>query len=108
MAYVLEGDDEATEGPSHLVSRTLSVGVVLVVRQDDAEDSRSASEAMNALIADCQNAIAADPQRGGYAVDTKEVSVSPIQLEDGVPELSCTLAYRIEYRHRRDNAMALV
>ena len=109
MAYLLEGDDDiTTEGPNHLVTRTLSVGVVLVVRQDESEDARSASEVMNALIADCQKAIQQDPQRGGSAIDTNEQSISAVQIEEGMPELSCTLAYRINYRHRRDDATVAV
>lgn len=108
MAYVLEGDDDANQGPmfgaDSLLSRTLHVGVVLVVQQDEATDSRSASEVMNSLIADVQKAMQVDYSRGGLAVNTEESSVSPVQIEEGMPVLSSTVAYRISYRHRRTDA----
>lgn len=105
MAYVLEGDDDANQGPifgaDSLLSRTLNVGVVLVVQQDEDTDSRSASEAMNSLIADVQKAVQVDHSRGGLAVNTEESSVSAVQIEEGLPVLSSTIAYRVSYRHRR-------
>lgn len=105
MAYALEGDDDANQGPifgaDSLLSRTLNVGVVLVVQQDEDTDSRSASEVMNSLIADVQKAMQVDYSRGGLAVNTEESSVSAVQIEEGMPILSSTIAYRITYRHRR-------
>lgn len=105
MAYVLEGEDDASQGPifgaDSLISRTLSVGVTMIVQQDDDIDARSASEAMNSLIADVQKAMQVDYSRGGLAVNTEEVSVSPVQIDEGLPLLSATVAYRIAYRHRR-------
>lgn len=111
MAYVLEGDDDADQGPmfgaDSLLSRTLNVGIVLVVQQDDDVDARSASEVMNSLIADVQKKVQEDYTRGGLAVNTEEVGVSPVQIEEGMPMLSCSVAYRIAYRHRRlDPTMA--
>lgn len=102
MAYLLEGDDDAiSEAPLGLLSRHLSVGVVLVVQQDDEEDARSASEAMNSLIADVQRKLQEDERRGGLAIHTEETGVSPVQIEEGMPVLSATVAYRINYRHQR-------
>ena len=102
MAYVLEGDDDATgETPLGLIARHLSVGVVLVVQQDDAIDARSASEAMNSLIADVQKKMQEDARRGDVAINTEETGVSPVQIEEGMPVLSATVAYRISYRHNR-------
>jgi len=108
MAYVLEGDDDVvSEAPLGLLSRTLSVGVVLVVQQDEEADARSASEVMNSLIADVQKAIQPDFRRGENAVNTEETGVSPVQIEEGMPVLSCTVGYRIMYRHDRlDPAIA--
>ena len=105
MAYVLEGDDDASDGPlsgaAGLISRSLQVGVVLVVQQDIDVDARSASEAMNSLVADVQKKMQEDYTRGGLAVNTDESSVSAVQVEEGMPVLSCTVAYRISYRHSR-------
>lgn len=106
MAYVLEGDDSVvnTEESGQvglLLRRSLQVGIVLVVQQETDIDAKSASEVMNALIADVQKAMQMDYQRGGYAIDTDEVSVSPVQIDEGMPQLSSTLDYRIGYRHRR-------
>ena len=102
MAYVLEGDDDViSEAPLGYLSRQLSVGVVLVVQQDDAIDARSASEAMNSLIADVQKKMQADERRGDLAVNTVETGVSPVQIEEGMPILTATVAYRLSYRHSR-------
>ena len=102
MAYVLEGDDDViSEAPLGYLSRQLSVGVVLVVQQDDAIDARSASEAMNSLIADVQKKIQEDERRGDLVVNTVETGVSPVQIEEGMPLLTATVAYRINYRHSR-------
>lgn len=108
MAYVLEGDDDVIEeAPLGLLSRQLSIGVVLIVQQDEEQDARSASEAMNSLIADVQRKMQEDDRRGNLAVLTKEISVSPVQIEEGQPALSATVAYRIDYRHPRlDPTMA--
>lgn len=100
MAYVLEGDDDVIEqAPLGYLTRHLSVGIVLAVQQDDDIDARSASEVMNSLIADVQKNLQVDPRRNNLAVDTKEAAVSPVQIEEGMPVLSATLAYRIHYRH---------
>ena len=105
MAYVLEGDDEASVGTifgaAGLISRSLQVGIVLVVQQDDDVDARSASEVMNSLIADVQKALQVDHTRGGLAINTEETSVSAVQVEEGMPVLSATVEYRIAYRHSR-------
>lgn len=111
MAYVIEGDDDANDGPlagsTGLTSRSLQVGVVLVVQQDTDIDARSASEVMNSLVADVQKKMQEDYRRGDLAVNTEETSVSAVQIDEGMSVLSCTVAYRIAYRHSRlDPAIA--
>lgn len=108
MAYLLEGDDDViTEAPLGYLSRQLQVGVVLLVQQEDDIDARSASEVMNSLIADVQKKMQEDERRGDLATRTEETGVSPVQIEEGQPVLSCTVAYRIHYRHSRlDPTMA--
>lgn len=105
LVLILEGEDEASDGPlsgaAGLISRTLNVALLLMLRQDMETATVSASEAMNAFIADVQKVLQVAPRRGEYAIDTKEVSVSPIEAEEGEPDLSCTLVYQILYRHRR-------
>lgn len=105
MAYLLEANDTVTaEAPLGFLSREMLVGVVLVVQQDEAIDSRSASEVMNSLIADVQRALQVDERRGNLAVLTKETDVSAVQIIEGMPELSATVAYSIHYRHNRLDA----
>jgi len=106
VAYLIEGDDDVlADGPlsgnDALLSRALAVGVVLVVQQDEDVDARSASEVMNSLIADVQKQLQVDYRRGELAINTEETGVSPVQIEEGQPVLSCAVAYRIPYRHRR-------
>jgi hypothetical protein len=105
MAYVLEGDDDVSPGPlsggDSLLSRSLTVGVVLIVQQDEDVDARSASEVMNSLIADVQKKVQEDYRRGDLALNTEEMGVSAVQIEEGQPVLSATVGYRILYRHRR-------
>lgn len=103
---ILEGDDDVDqEGPqsgaNSLVTRTLNVALEVEHRQDLATETASASEAMNVIVADIQKAMQVDYQRGGNALDTNEVSVSPILAFESQPELVCTMVYQIRYRHRR-------
>lgn len=103
---ILEGEDGVDqEGPQSgaqsLVTRSLNVALEIEHRQDLATETASASEAMNVIVADIQKAMQVDYQRGGYALDTNEVSLSPILAFEGQPELICTLEYVIRYRHRR-------
>ena len=102
MAYVLEGDDEVvSEAPLGYLSRHFQVGIVLTIQQDESEDARSASEVMNAVIADVQKKLQEDERRGNLAVNTEEMAVSAVEIEEGLPVLRATLAYRITYRHGR-------
>lgn len=102
MAYVIEGDDEVTaESPLGYLTRNFEVGIVLVVAQDLSEDARSASEAMNAVIADVQKKVQEDERRGGLALMTEEMAVSAIEIEEGMPTLRATVGYRVKYRHAR-------
>ncbi len=103
MAYVWEGRDEVeAEGPYNFYSRSFTVGVVLVLRQDDT-DTRSASQAMNSVIGDVQKALQVDPTRNGWAIDTKELGIDPISYQDGIPQLVTTMEYQIRYRHPYNN-----
>lgn len=102
MAYLLEGDDDVIdEAPLGFFSRELHVGVALELQQDEEIDARSASQAMNSLIADVQRKIQEDERRGNLAVMTTETGVSPVMILDGQPMLSATVAYTIHYRHNR-------
>lgn len=102
LAYVIEGDDEVTgEYPLGAVSRDFSVGIVVMIQQDESEDARSASEAMNAVIADVQKALQLDARRGEKAVNTEEIAVSAIEADEGLPILRATIGYRVKYRHAR-------
>lgn len=102
MAYVIEGDDEVTaESPLGYLTRNFAVGIVLIMAQDEQEDARSASEAMNAVIADVQKKVQEDERRGGLALMTEEIAVSAIDIEEGLPVLRATLGYRVKYRHAR-------
>lgn len=103
MAIVLEGDDDVVnseEAAQSVQVRALQVGIVLVVQQDTDVDAQSASTVMNSLIADVQKALQVDYQRGGLALDTREIGISAVQIDEGMPQLVSTLAYRIGYRHR--------
>lgn len=99
------GDNVDSEGPLagaySLTSRSVSVSVVIIHRQDLDVDTRSAAEAMNSLIQDVQKAMLADYTRGGYAIDTSEIGIGELDAEDGEPELVQTVAFKINYRHRR-------
>lgn len=106
MAYLIEGLDEVqSDGPlsgaDSLVSRSFFANVDLIVQQDEETDARSASEVLNALIADIQKKMQEDYRRGDLAVNTEETSVSAIETNEGMTQLGCTVAYRISYRHRR-------
>ena len=106
MAYVFELEDRPIDETQQdaggvAIQRTLEVGVGLVLQQDEAIDARSASEAMNALIADVQRVMQLDVQRGTHAIDTREVGVGEIAVSEGQPALMVTVNYEIAYRHLR-------
>lgn len=106
VAVLVEGgDDIELDGPlagsDSLVSRTLTISVVLIHQQDTDTDARSAAELMNSLIADVQKVMQVDHSRGGLALDTQESGIGEMDVEDGQPELVQTVGYRIRYRHRR-------
>lgn len=101
-AILIEGsDDVESNGPLELTSRSLMVSVVLIHRQDTDTDARAASELMNSLLADVQRAMQVDHTRGGVALDTTEIGIGELNVEEGQPELVQSIAYRIAYRHER-------
>ena len=106
MAVIIEGDDRPIDMTSQdtggiAIERELEVGVVLEVVQDEDSDARSASEAMNDLVADVQKAMQADVSRGGAAIDTEELGLDPILIVDAKKKLICAMGYRVRYRHLR-------
>lgn len=106
VAVLMEGSDDVDfDGPLNgaytLTSRTLTLSVVLIQRQDTDSDVRSATEVMSGLLADVQRAMQVDHTRGGLALDTHEVGIGEMDVEEGQPELVQTIGYRISYRHRR-------
>lgn len=106
MAVIIEGDDRPIDMTSQdagglAIQRELEVGIVLEVVQEEAIDARSASEAMNDLVADVQNVMQADVSRGGHAIDTDELGIDPILIVDAKKKLICAMGYRVRYRHLR-------
>lgn len=113
LCVIMEGEDSvAFEGPlsgaGSLTTRNLIVNLVLIVRQDDDTDPQPATEVMNSLLADVQKAMlgGARFQRGGHAIDTTEIGIGELDVEEGQPELVQTIAFRIQYRHRFDDPTA--
>ena len=101
-AILIDGsDDVESNGPLELTSRSMTVSVVLVHQQDTEVDAKSASELMNSLIADVQTAMQVDHRRGGVAIDTTEIGIGEMNVEEGQPELVQSVGYRIAYRHHR-------
>ena len=106
MAILAEGMDDVLgggplSGANGLISRELTLAVRLVVQQDTDVDSRSASEVLNGLLADVQKKMQEDYSRGGLAVNTEEVGVEPVQMEEGVPVVYLDAMFKIHYRHSR-------
>lgn len=106
MAMVSERDDSpidqtAQESSGTATERTMEIGIGLVVQQDESTDARPASQVMNGLLADVQRAMEADVSRGGHAINTTEIGLSPIEVVEGMPELEAGIAYTIRYRHLR-------
>ena len=99
-------DDVESNGPLELTSRAMLVSVVLIQQQDTDIDAKSASELMNSLIADVQTAMQVDHRRGGVALDTTEIGIGEMNVEEGQPELVQRIAYRITYRHERNDPTA--
>lgn len=106
LCVVMEGDDTVEQdgplaGAYGLTSRTLTVSLVLIHQHDVEGDARSSAEVMAALVQDIQKAMLVDHSRGGLALNTEELGVSELDVQDGQPELVHTVGYRIRYRHNR-------
>lgn len=107
MLIVGEGEEAVLltgplSGNTGLVSKHLTVYVRAVVQQDTDLDARSASEALNALAADIQRKMQEDYSRGGLAINTQELGLSPVQLEEGdTPVIYLDSEWQIHYRHNR-------
>ena len=113
LCVVMEGEDSVSlEGPlagaGSLTTRQLIVNLVLIHRQDDEVDPRPATEVMNSLLADVQKAMLGGSRytRGSHAIDTTEIGIGELDVEEGQPELVQTIAFRIQYRHRFDDPTA--
>lgn len=104
LCVLMEGGDNVQlDGPYPLITRHLTVSVVIIHRQDLDTDTRSASEVMNSLVADVLKAMHADFTRGGHALETSELGIGELDAEEGQPELVQTVGFQIGYRHRRDD-----
>lgn len=107
MLILAEGQEAVlTDGPlsgnTGLTARHLTVFVRAVVQQDTEIDARSASEALNALAADIQRKMQEDYTRGGLALNTQEIGLSPVQMEPGdAPALFLDSEWQVHYRHNR-------
>jgi hypothetical protein len=100
---ILEGVEKKQDGPGHLVTCFLPVYMEISVWK--AEDL--ASEANKAMAA-VMKAVMADPQRGGWATDTREVG-SRMFLDEKDPARPIggfRVELSIEYRHVRNNPYA--
>lgn len=113
LCVIMEGEDQIEmEGPlsgtGSLSTRKMTVNLVLIHRQDEETDARPATEVMNSLVADVQKAMLGGErfQRGGHALDTKEIGIGELNVEEGQPELVQTVAFQVQYRHRYDDPYA--
>jgi hypothetical protein len=94
--------DGPLSGSTGLTAKYLTLYVRAVVQQDTDSDARSASEALNALAADIQRKMQEDYTRGGFAINTQEVGLSPVQMEPGdAPALFLDSEWQVHYRHNR-------
>jgi hypothetical protein len=94
--------DGPLSGNTGLTAKHLTVYVRCIVQQDTDLDARSASEALNALAADIQRKLQEDYTRGGLAVNTQEIGLSPVQMEPGdAPALYLDSEWQVHYRHNR-------
>lgn len=103
--HVIEGEDAVIgtvlAGAFDVLDRRKHVDLVLIGQQDTEEDSRSASEVMNAIEVDVRKAMQVDYTRGGDAINTEESQAGELDIQTGMPELRRVLGYDIRYRHRR-------
>lgn len=113
MVVVMEGEDQVSmqgplSGTGSLTTRHLTVNLVLIYRQDEDTDTRSASEVMNGIVGDVQAAMLGSGAytRGGHALTTEELGIGELDVEEGQPELVQTVAFRVRYRHRFDDPTA--
>lgn len=99
MAIIVEGDEEGQDGPVELITKTLQIIIIAQMRQDTATDTRSANEVLNSFAVDIHKAVMSDRTRNSIALDTKFISESQLQVEEGQPELARLIEFEVSYRH---------
>lgn len=79
-----------------------TLGVMLDVWVREAESSTSDSEViLNSLLGDIEKAINVDITRGGYARDTRIMSVANFETVDGEPKCGLIIELEIIYAHKQ-------
>jgi hypothetical protein len=98
---VWEGKERKEPGPSGLTTCHLPLLLEITVL-DLSRHAAVANVAMAAVV----NAVLADRQRGGLAVDTEENGSEPFIGEMNDPTGGMRVEIEIEYRHKEDDLYA--
>ena len=99
-----ESDEYAVMGPPRMIFRTLNVNVEAYVRGNSAYDNQ-----IDTICSEIEVALATDTTRGGYAKDTKVLSMDAEFSGDGdQPVARATLRVQVMYATKENNPTTAV
>jgi hypothetical protein len=101
LLHLRTGDDEVMrdKAAAPFVRRQLEVYVSYVDRPDPTADARSGDEILNAVGADIEKCLLADPTRGGLAIWTGNPDWMEAVVSDEEPHLAQAYRFTVDYRH---------
>jgi hypothetical protein len=101
LLHLRAGDDEVMRDKmtAPYVARRFEVYVSFVDRPDPNADARSSDEMLNAVGADIEKCLMADPTRGGLAIWTGNPDWMEAVVNEDEPHLAQAYRFPIDYRH---------
>lgn len=105
MVLIKEGDCivESEKSTYSKIRRRMEWYAVAIVRQDEVNDTRSASEILNSLVADVELRVAASRTWDGLALFTDAPDYLEIEVDAETPHVARGLRFSTVYEHTRAN-----
>jgi|GEM_PF-5915258 len=98
--FVWQGDERPVGEPANLASEwevDFDIGAIVI---DSDDETDSIDTRLNQVASDIEKKLLADPQRGGYAIDTRVGGRTKIDTEETTGK---TVTITVHYRTRYDD-----
>ena len=93
------GQENLEQRPGLKTSQKLTATIDLWTRHDETVNPGSTDSYLNNLLGDIKKILMVDYTRGGYAVNTRIMSIIPFESTQGQPYAGLIIDCEIEYRH---------